>query len=360
MADDNKTEDDISAWEAMLNQENQAPASAGESDAPSATKKALNQDEIDRLLGINSGSKEEDKNKGIKALIDRAMKSYQKLPMLEIVCDRYARIVSTNLRSLTSENVDVDIAPLKFLRFSDYINSVPIPALLTIFKVVEWDNFGIVNMDGEFIYSMVDLLFGGRKVSRPVRFDGKPFTNIEQTIAKQTCDILMNDLSNAFEPISPATFLFERTETNPRFANIARPGDAAILIEMVVRMEERGGKVQILIPYATLEPVKDLLTQVFLGEKFGKDTAWEMHLSNELQNLDIVLEAILDEKTTNFEDIIKLDIGHTILLDLLPGDNVTIRCEGSDMFSGKMGTYNDKIAVSVEKAIHKKLVEMGS
>ncbi|OJV13506.1 MAG: flagellar motor switch protein FliM [Alphaproteobacteria bacterium 33-17] len=336
-------EDMMAQWEAM---------SSGD-EAP----KTLNQNEIDALLGVAS-QKNDHPNRGIRALIESAMKSYQKLPMLEVVFDRYTRLVSTNLRSLTSENVDVDVRNISSLRFSDYINAVAMPALLGIFRVIEWDNFGMVNISGDLVYALLDVLFGGRKVIKATRFNGKPYTNIEQNVVRQFCDLLLNDLGIAFEPLSPSTFLFERLETNPRFATIARPGDAVILIELDINIEDKGGKLEILLPYATLEPIRELLTQVFLGEKFGKDSTWEHHISKELMNTTITLDAVLAEKETKFENILKLDIGHTIILDCAPGDDVILSCANIKLFAGKLGSFEDNIAVSVERPVHKKLVEM--
>ena len=38
-------------------------------------------------------------------------------------------------------------------------------------------------------------------------------------------------------------------------------------------MEDRGGRLELLLPYATLEPVRELLLQMFMGEKFGRDSS---------------------------------------------------------------------------------------
>lgn len=144
-----------------------------------------------------------DKQKGFQALIDRALMSYERLPMLEIIFDRLARLLSTSLRNLTTENVDVDIKGIFSLRFGDYIQTVPMPTLLGIFKVVEWENYGIIVPNSDLMFSMVDLLFGGRKHSM-VRVSNRPFTVIEQGVIRQVINIILNDLSSTFEPISPA------------------------------------------------------------------------------------------------------------------------------------------------------------
>ncbi|AZL15667.1 flagellar motor switch protein FliM [Rickettsiales endosymbiont of Stachyamoeba lipophora] len=317
------------------------------------------QSNIDNLPEGNADSKPGvDGNEGFRFYVDRSMKSYQRLPMLEVVCDRFTRILSTTLRNVTSENVDIELRGITSLRFGDYINSIPLPALVSIFKVVEWDNLGLITPNGQFIYSMVDILFGGRKQGNPIRFDGKPFTNIELNVFKYICDIILNDLTTSFEPLNPSTFVFERIETNPRFASIARPGDPVILIELYIKMEERDGKVEILIPYATLEPIRELLLQVILGEKFGKDNNWENHIQNEMYNAHVELEAILATKDATLLEIAKMKPGQTIIFDKHPEDEVTLACEKIDLMSCKLGGVEEKIAVSVEKAIHRKLIEI--
>ena len=100
-------------------------------------------------------------------------------------------------------------------------------------------------------------------------------------------NVVLSDLSAAFDTLSPVTFRFDRLETNPRFATIARPANAAVLARLRIDMEDRGCRLELMLPYATLEPVRELLLQMFMGEKFGRDSIWETHLANELWNTDV-------------------------------------------------------------------------
>ncbi|KKB96552.1 Flagellar motor switch protein FliM [Candidatus Arcanobacter lacustris] len=361
--DENTGQGDASdSWEQMLAQEEAAKTStpaaseAPEADAPTSVR-SLNQEEIDSLLGFSSDNKDDDsKNRGIRAMLDKALQSYERLPMLEVVFDRFVRILSTSIRNFTSETVDIDIKSISSLRFGNYINSIPMPSLLTVFKAVEWENFGLISADGSLIYSLVDVLFGGRKVYRPIRFEGRPYTVIEQGIVRQLSDIILADLASAFDPLSTTTLVFERIETNPRFATISRPADAAILLQLRVEMEERAGKIDILFPYATLEPIRALLLQVFIGEKFGKDAEWEGNLQNEIFKLDIDLEAVLKTKVVLMQDVVNLKVGSTIIMDDFVDDDIILNCCGNNMFAGKIGKVGEKIAVSITDVLNKKLI----
>jgi flagellar motor switch protein FliM len=321
--------------------------------------KNLSQEEIDQLLGFNIASNGEDsKNKGIRAMLDRALQSYERLPMLEIVFDHFIRRLSTSLRNFTSETVDIEIRSISSLRFGSYINAVPMPALITIFKAVEWESFGLFTADAPLIYSLVDILFGGRKVGQNLKIEARPYTTIEQGLVKQLSEILLKELSNAFEPLSPATFTFERIETNPSFATIAHPGDAAILLQLRVEMEDRGGKIEILIPYSMLEPIREMLLQVYIGEKFGKDSEWEAYLQQEIYKVAVSLEAVLKYKTASIQDVMNFKIGSTIIMDDGPEEDVILHCCGVKMLSGKLGRVDDKIAVYVNNILNKKMKEV--
>src|ERR1700728_4047487 len=254
----------------------------------------LNQNEINSLLGFAAGSARDRDTSGIRAIIDSALVSYERLPMLEVVFDRLVRMMSTSLRNFTSDNVEVSLDSITSTRFGDYLNSIPLPAMLSVFKAEEWDNYGLLTVDSALIYSIVDVLLGGRRGTAAMRIEGRPYTTIERNLVERLVAVVLQDLSGAFAPLSPVTFSSDRLETNPRFATIGRPANAAVLARLRVDMEDRGGRLEVLLPYATLEPVREILLQGFLGEKFGRDSIWEAHLAGELWQTSVPIQAILD------------------------------------------------------------------
>src|SRR3954462_15442675 len=188
-------------------------------------ERVLSQEEIDNLLGFSVGEVNLDDNSGIRAIIDSAMVSYERLPMLEVVFDRLVRMMTTSLRNFTSDNVEVSLDDILSQRFGDYLNSIPLPAMLTVFKAEEWDNFGLMTVDSSMIYSIVDVLLGGRRGTAAMRVEGRPYTTIERTLVESMIHVVLADLSAAFDPLSPVTFRFDRLETNPRFATISQPSN---------------------------------------------------------------------------------------------------------------------------------------
>ena len=115
----------------------------------------LNQEEIDGLLGFSIDELVNGSQSGIRAIIDSAMVSYERVPMLEILFDRFVRLLTTSLRNFTSDNVEVSLDSITAIRFGDYLNSIPLPAMLGVMKAEEWDNFGLIMVDSSLTYSIV-------------------------------------------------------------------------------------------------------------------------------------------------------------------------------------------------------------
>src|SRR6202453_3552153 len=316
-------------------------------------ERVLSQEEIDNLLGFSVGDVNLDDNSGIRAIIDSAMVSYERLPMLEIVFDRLGRLMTTSLRNFTSDNVEVSLDRITSVRFGDYMNSIPLPAVLCVFKAEEWENFGLATVDSSLIYSMIDVLLGGRRGQTSLRIEGRPYTTIETNLVKRLVEVGLAGAEPAFRPLSPVSFSIDRLETNPRFAAISRPANAAILVRLRIDMEDRGGIGEIILPYATIEPIRSVLLQMFMGEKFGRDPTWEGHLATEMGQAEIAVEAVLYEAPLPLRQMMKLDVGDTLMLDLKSDAPVIVRCGDVMLTEGRMGRVGDRVAVRVGKPLRK-------
>ena len=341
-------EDEAAAqWAAMVD-DNQ-----GFQGAKGGAERILNQDEIDSLLGFSLADVTLNDNSGIRAIIDSAMVSYERLPMLEIVFDRLVRLMTTSLRNFTSDNVEVSLDRITSVRFGDYLNSIPLPAILAVFKAEEWENFGLATVNSSLIYSIIDVLLGGRRGQSTVRVEGRPYTTIETNLVKRLIEIVLADAELAFKPLSPVKFNIDRLETNPRFAAISRPANAAILVRLRIDMEDRGGNIELLLPYATIEPIRAVLLQMFMGEKFGRDPIWEGHLATEIGEAQIGVDAVLYEERLPLRQMMSLNVGDTLMLELKADALVSVRCGDITLTEGRMGRVGDRVAVRVAKALRR-------
>lgn len=311
----------------------------------------FDQADIDALFGDVSAPAPQ--KSGLRAIIEADVINHERLPMLEVVCDRMIRTFATNMRNLTSDAIDVSLETTTSARFGEFMNRLPLPAMFGVFRVEEWENYGIVAVDASLIYSVVDALLGGRGNNGPGRIEGRGFTTIETSLVSRMVELALSDLAAAFEPIAPITIKLERIETSPRFAAIASPSNVTAVATFRVDMEGRGGKFSFLLPYATLEPVRNKLLQRFMGEKMGRDAIWETHMRSEIRKTEVTLDAVLAERMFPLCDVRALKVGQTLPLNKHPDDPFEVECGGVRLGRAQLGQRNQNIAVRLVSDISK-------
>lgn len=316
----------------------------GEDPGPVKPERLLDQSEIDSLLGVDDS--DEDAQTGLKALLDQSVVNYEKLPMLEVIYDKFERFLSTSLRHFTADNVDVSIVNMTSARYGDYLNSIPLPAGLVVVNAIGLEDYILMVYESQLIYAVVDVLLGGRR-AHPARVEGRNFTNIERHIIENLTEIVLDDLSEAFAPIAPIQFKAERMEVNPRFAVISQESNISILVSVRCNLEGREGLLHFCLPYATLEPIREQLLQQFMGEKFGQDNIWENHLSQELYHTHVPLSAVMDEREFSLAEVLEWRVGDTVLFDARPDSQIRLECAGVTKMLGTMGRAQDYKAIKV-------------
>jgi len=227
--------------------------------------------------------------------------------------------------------------------------------MIGVFNVPQWDNYGVMTVESSLIYAVVDALLGGRRGGGPMRIEGRAFTTIETSLVSRMLELALEDLSAAFEPIAPISMLLERVETSPRFAAIAGPTNIAAVATFRVDMEGRGGKFSILLPYATLEPVREKLLQRFMGQKVGRGNIWEAHMAAELLKTDVSVDVVLGERTLRLEEIRAFAVGQTIALHTAPDDPLEIQCGGVALGRAQIGQRCNNIAVRMVADMFKEI-----
>lgn len=302
----------------------------------------LNSDEIADLL------KENNSLKGTRLLTDTSKISYERLPMLEVVMDRLVRLLSTSLRNFTSDTVQVTLDDTRSVRFGDYLQGLSTPTLLGIFVMEEWSTTALITVESRLAYTIIDALLGGKQ-SKPTLIDNRPFTTIECNLIERLMRVILSDFSKSFDLVAPLHFRLERLEVNPHFATIVRPANASVLSSINVNMNGRGGVVELLLPYESLEPGRDKLLQTFMGEQVGQDNIWESHLSSEVWEATVALDAVLDDVSLSLADVLAWQPNTKILLKASSTSSVHVMCGDTLIFKGKMGQKKGHISIKVEQ-----------
>lgn len=309
----------------------------------------FDQADIDALFGDLGGPVE--KKKGLRAVIESKVISHERLPMLEVVCDRMVRAFAASMRGLTSDAIDVSLDEVTSTRFGEFMGNVALPAMIGVFQVKQWESFGLVTVESSLIYAIVDALLGGRGSQTPMVIDGRAFTSIETRLVGRVIELALADFAKAFAPIEPVNIDLQRIETNPRFAAIASSSNICAVATFRVDMDGRGGRFSILLPYATLEPVRHKLLQRFMGEKSGRDSIWEAHMAAEVRKTNVSVNVVLGEKPMALAELEALHVGQTIAFETGPDDPLDIQSGGVTLGQAQIGQRSNRIAVRLVSKI---------
>lgn len=296
----------------------------------------------------------------VAQLLSAGRQAYERLPMADVVFDHLCRILAGSLRNQIQNTVEVHLVDLGSKRFDEARAAVEAPGLFALVRAREWDNLVMIGMGQPTLLAFVEVMLGGRGAdardmaeatgaaeASDSDLPARPFTAIERNLAERLVRLVLNDLSTSFAPLCTVSFDLERIETDPRFAVIGRSSGAVLAARLEIRIGKRVGVMDVLLPHATLEPVREILLQQFMGEKFGRDAIWETHLAAELASTDIVLEAVLDQKSLPLGRILNMQPGDVVPLDADRSLSILIRCGERALFTGRLGLRRGRIAVEI-------------
>lgn len=315
------------------------------------TGRALDQSDIDDLFGDSAKSADEapTRKRGFQALVGGALVGIDRLPTLNIIVDRLAQLMTASMRAFTADNADVNIDRVKAIRLGEFLESLTLPTMIAVIRIEQWDGYCLAALDSRLIASVVDVLLGGRR-NRLLGIEGRPCTAIERTFLERMAnEVITTDLRRAFELICQVEFTLERFESNPAYAAITKPSAAAISFRAEFTMEGRGGHVDFLIPYATLDPVHAQLVQETVGKRQGGDPAWRAHLLETLPSASVTLRAIIERRRISAREVLAWRPGSKLVLARRHDEPIDLLCNELPVFRARIAEKDGQIALHVEE-----------
>lgn len=315
-----------------------------------SVKDLLSQDEIDALLhGVDDGevetSKEVDDGTGVRpydlASQERIVRG--RMPTLEIINERFARLARTSLFNLIRRGADVTVGGVQVMKYGDYVQTLYLPTSMSLLKVHPWRGTALLLMDSKLVYKLVDQFFGGD--GRHAKIEGRDFTQTETRIVQKLVLQLLDDLHTAW--ISLADLQFEQVghELNPAMANMVGPTEVVIVSTFQVDLEGGTGDFHVTLPYSMIEPIRDQLTSVFHSSEDKADQRWLNSIRQDLGAVKVDVELKIAERSMLLKDIIELETGDVIPLEI--PDELILNGNGLPLYTCKLGTSRGSLAVKI-------------
>lgn len=312
----------------------------------------LSQDEIDALLhGVDSGEveTESDDFDGVARAYDFASQDRivrGRLPTLEMINERFARYYRTSLFNMLRRSADIAVSGVQMLKFSEFVHSLFVPTSLNLVRVPPLRGKGLCVLDPKLVFSVVDNFFGGSGRFH-TKIEGRDFTPTELRVIRMLLNLAFNDLHEAWTPILKLNFEYMGSEVNPQFANIVSPSEVVVVTTFHIDLEAGGGDMHICLPYAMIEPIRDLLDAGVQSDRGERDERWALALKDELMSAKLEINSILGETELTMRELARLSVGDIIPIEL--PETVSVLASGIPIFRGKLGVSDGNYAIQLEK-----------
>jgi len=321
-----------------------------------STVDLLSQDEIDALLhGVDDGDVETEGDEGEES--QAGIREYDfnsqerivrgRMPTLEMVNERLARYFRISLFNFLRRSAEISISGIQVLKFSEYIQSLFVPTNLNVVRFAPLRSRALIVMEPRLVFTAVDNFFGGGGQFYN-KVEGREFTPTEMRVIRLIIELLFKDLKEAWKPVMDLEFEYMNSEVNPQFANIVSPAEIVIVSTIHVELEGGGGDINIAMPYAMIEPIRDLLDAVS-SDRGEVDGSWQEGLRKEVLRSEVALNSLLVEKTMSIEDVMNFKKGDVIPIDM--PETVTLQAEGVSVFKGKVGLSDGNYAIQITEKL---------
>lgn len=317
--------------------------------------KILDQDEVDALLRGLSGGEieaetdilEDDSGVVVFDLSNQDRIIRGRMPVLEIINDRFARLASNAMANAMRKRADVNPISIDMSKFGDFMRSLPVPTSINIFKLDPLRGNAILVVDSRLVFAMVESFFGGAG-SQP-KIEGRDFTPIEQAIINRVVRIALENMEESWQPVHEVHIELVRSEVNPQFAAIVPPSDVVVVVTFEVELENAIGSLIVCLPYATIEPIRSKLYASFQTERLEVDHAWIARFKERLMETPVELVVRFGRSQITGRQLLSLKPGDVIMLDNDVDDLLDAEIQGVRKFRGIPGLVKSNKAFQIVK-----------
>jgi flagellar motor switch protein FliM len=315
----------------------------------------LSQEEVDALLEGVTGESQ----KLVEEVHERGeIRSYNissqerivrgRMPTMEIVNERFARNLRVGLFNFIRRSPEISVGPVTVQRYSAFLRELAVPTNFNIVAIRPLRGSGLIVCEPALVFGVIDTLYGGIGKFQ-ARIEGRDFSATEQRVINRLVEVITDEYKKAWKGIYPLELEYQRSEMQPQFANIATPSEIVISTSFQLEIGEITGAIHFCMPYATLEPIRDVLYSSTQGDSIEVDRRWVNVLTQEIQAAEITLVAELARADATIEQLLAMKVGDFIELDRQPRIQVTV--DGVPVFECQYGTHNAKYAIRIDKSL---------
>lgn len=318
----------------------------------------LSQEEIDTLLGELTGGTLEAGSEGDWspdsstevipynfAQQDRIVRGG--LPALDVIHDRFARLMRTALAPIVRRSVQVELLSHTELKFGEFGRTLPRRASLHIMNMTPLKGGGLLVLSGELIFAMLEIFFGGTGAGKPYSIRQRDFTMIERKLIGLLTEIIDRQYSDAWQAVHAVAVQSGPSESNIEFVSIARSSETIHVVDFEIAIDESKYSLTMALPASMIEPIKEKLKGSGMRQGAGGAQSASGALGHRVKEAAINVRATLGRATITARELINLKKGDIIQLEEDFEHPIEIQAEGVPKFWATVGSHKSTRAVQI-------------
>jgi flagellar motor switch protein FliM len=314
----------------------------------------LSQEEVDALLeGVTGESQKLEKDDvptdGVRVynLSSQERIVRGRMPTMEIVNERFSRNLRLGLFNFIRRSPEVSVGGVQVQKYSAFLRELAVPTNFNIMAVRPLRGNGLVVCEPNLLFGVIDSLYGGNGKFH-TRIEGRDFSPTEQRVIDRLVEVVAEEYKKAWRGVYPIELAYQRSEMQPQFATIATPSEIVVSTSFTLEIGDITGSLHICIPYATLEPIRDVLYSSVQGDAIEVDRRWVKLLGQEIQAAEVTMVAELAQTDATVEQLLAMQVGDFIELDRNPAIKAHVDVP---LFECQYGTHKGKYALRIDRKL---------
>ena len=297
--------------------------------------KILSQEEIDALLGaaaiVDAGRKLSRSNVATAYNFRRPDRvSKEQVRSLHFLHERFARNVSTSLSAYLRAVTEVGIVSVEQFTYSEFLMSLPDPTAFYALSLAPVEGVGALELNPVVAFTMIDRMLGGS--GQRVLLD-RALTEIEQNVVDGVVKLILENLSEAWQPIVAAQFRITGRETRPQMLQVAAPNESMLLLVFDIRVGDARGMLNLCVPTAGMEAIGSTFTQSWYRNRRLPSPDERHALLDNLGRVAMPVTAAL-ETSLPARELLRLSRGDVLSLGCPLTQPLSVRVGNMDQFEG--------------------------
>lgn len=275
--------------------------------------------------------------------------SKDQMRALEALHEGFGRNFGAALSGYLRTIIEVSVASIEQLTYSEFIHSLPNPTCFNLLKSEQLDGQLCLEISPLIIYPIIDRLLGGSNAD--LFIPQRPLTQIEQRLVQRITDRATHHLSEAWSNLTPVTFSVHDFESNPQLVQIVPPNETVVVVGFELKLGNRAGTMSLCIPYNVIEPIMHVLAAQnwFSYQRKGGQEDHLRKLTRNVHNAKVEMRAFLAQTTIRMNELLSLQPGDLITTDKESSHEVLIQVEGRNKFLGRIGQFRGARAVQITR-----------